>query len=166
MDYPLHDQFLHATSWQSRQAAFVRMSFLLAGDRREPSDGLVPGRQENQADCLLRDAAATPFLAASGGETDSTMPDHEDQARDPGTGLVAGQLRLRSGPQTALLPPGMGLQIAPILRTRFLLHERDVLLEGQSRTSMQPLDRQLLDAEAPCQMSKCWLAACTTQATR
>jgi len=32
------------------------MTFLSAGDRREPSDGLVPGRRERKADDLLLEA--------------------------------------------------------------------------------------------------------------
>ena len=59
MDYGLHDLLLHATSWQSRQAMCVKRSFLLACARREPSDGLLPGRRERKADDLLLDAAAS-----------------------------------------------------------------------------------------------------------
>jgi hypothetical protein len=49
------------------------------------------------------------------------------------------------GPQAALMVSGTCLQIASILRTRFLLHERDIRLERQG-DAMQSFDRKLLDA--------------------
>lgn len=68
---------------------------------------------------------------------------------DQGAGLIARrQLRLRSGPQAALMPSGMCLEISSILRTRFLLHQHDILLESHGR-AVEPLDRELLDPRTP-----------------
>src|SRR5712692_7373690 len=64
MDYRLHDGLVHATSWQSKQAMFVRRSFLLACDRREPSGGLSPSRIERKADDLLLDAVPSALRSS------------------------------------------------------------------------------------------------------
>ena len=48
------------------------------------------------------------------------------------------------GPQAALVECRMCLQIPPIFGARFLLHERDILLEWE-KLPIEPLDGKLLD---------------------
>ena len=69
--------------------------------------------------------------------------------------LVTGPLAFVPGgddaclsPEAALLVSGTCLQIASRLRTRFLLHQRDIRLERQGG-AIQSLDRKLLDPGGP-----------------
>jgi hypothetical protein len=73
------------------------------------------------------------------------MPDHDGLTRDEYASPFARRLRLHSGPETTLLESATCLHIPSIFRTRFLLHQSDILLERQG-CPMESLDRELLDA--------------------
>ena len=100
---------------------------------------------EDEGELLLRGSA--PDGAHSGIETTKR---HDDSPITMGF-LVTRALAFVPGgddaclsPQAALMVSGTCLQIASRLRTRFLLHERDIRLERQGG-AIQSLDRKLLD---------------------
>jgi hypothetical protein len=62
-------------------------------------------------------------------------------------GALIGRFRLRSGPQAALLPPGMGQQIASVFRACLLRNSADIVLKGQP-PAIESLDGYLFDCRA------------------
>ncbi|SRR6266849_5206298 len=109
---------------------FVRMSFLLARHPREPSDKSELFSRERKADDMLLDAAASALSRSLWRTKRHNDARSREVTRDLEGGIPALRLCLRSGPEATLMVSDMRLEIAPILRACFLLHQRDILLEG------------------------------------
>jgi hypothetical protein len=111
---------------------FVMMGFLTTDHQEQGLTGSRMSRMgEDEEEVLLGSA---PDGACSGMKTTKRY----DDSLLPIGFLVSSTLALVPsgddaclGPEAALMVSGTCLQIAPRLRTRFLLHQRDIRLEGQ-----------------------------------
>jgi hypothetical protein len=113
-------------------------------------EGLSPARMvEDEDEGLLRGSAPDGARSGIGTMTrhDASPITMEFLVTSP-LAFMPGGDDACLGPQAALMISGACLEIASRLRTRFLLHEGDIGLEGQ-RGAMQSLDRKLLDPGGP-----------------